>query len=263
MDIRMVVTDLDGTFLRNDETISQESVNMIKRLQRKGILFVIATSRSMSSVGGFAKRLNPDAIISSGGAQALIGTSIVYEALISQENASKYIKECLGEPAIDYIRVTGEKIDLTNNPDISFDELEFGHYKRTSFENDPKQKVYKISIVSENVEVVKAMFKEKHDCRIVESYAGSNCHKLTHVKATKEDALMQVAAYFGLTYENILSFGDDQSDVMMLSLSKVGVAVNNAKACIKEVADDLCDENENDGVAKYLLEYFGQLLEEK
>jgi GrpB-like predicted nucleotidyltransferase (UPF0157 family) len=46
----MVVTDLDGTLLRNDRTISERTLNAIGTLQDYGIKFVIATARAPRSV---------------------------------------------------------------------------------------------------------------------------------------------------------------------------------------------------------------------
>lgn len=261
MNIKMIVTDLDGTLLHNDETLSDESIDVIKRFQNKGIRFVIATSRSLSSAMKFAKLLNPDAIIASGGAQVLIGNNLVYEAAFAPTRALDYIKQCLNESVVDFIRVIGEKVDWTTNNNISVGELEFGHYKRIESKNYPEQKVYKITICSKDIKKVQKMFEHENDCHVTISYAGKYFHKLTHIKATKEDALLKVANHFGITYKNIVSFGDDISDIMMLKRCEKGIAVNNALSCVKDIANDICIENENDGVVKYLMKNFSSLLE--
>jgi hypothetical protein len=45
--LKLVATDLDGTFLRNDKTISSENLEMLHALGEKGILRVIATGRNL------------------------------------------------------------------------------------------------------------------------------------------------------------------------------------------------------------------------
>ena len=50
--IRMVVTDLDGTFLRSDKTISAYTAGVIRKLRQRGILFVAATARPVRAVKG-------------------------------------------------------------------------------------------------------------------------------------------------------------------------------------------------------------------
>ena len=41
----MIVTDLDGTLLRDDKTISDFTIDIIKKYQSKGGIFVAATAR--------------------------------------------------------------------------------------------------------------------------------------------------------------------------------------------------------------------------
>ena len=45
MKARMIVTDLDGTLLRDDKTISDFTIDIIKKYQSKGGIFVAATAR--------------------------------------------------------------------------------------------------------------------------------------------------------------------------------------------------------------------------
>jgi hypothetical protein len=45
--IKLVATDLDGTFLRNDKSVSAENLEALQRLGDRGILRVIATGRNL------------------------------------------------------------------------------------------------------------------------------------------------------------------------------------------------------------------------
>lgn len=45
--LKLVATDLDGTFLRNDKSISKENIDALHSLGEKGILRVIATGRNL------------------------------------------------------------------------------------------------------------------------------------------------------------------------------------------------------------------------
>lgn len=49
---KMIVTDLDGTYLRNDKSISEYSRNIVNALRKKGYIFVVATARPVRSVVG-------------------------------------------------------------------------------------------------------------------------------------------------------------------------------------------------------------------
>ena len=45
--LKLVATDLDGTFLRNDKSISKENIDILHSLGEKGILRVVATGRNL------------------------------------------------------------------------------------------------------------------------------------------------------------------------------------------------------------------------
>ena len=48
--IRMIVTDLDGTYLRNDKSVSEYTQKITAEVRKKGVLFVVATARPIRSV---------------------------------------------------------------------------------------------------------------------------------------------------------------------------------------------------------------------
>ncbi len=262
MKVKMIVTDLDGTFLYSDETLPKESIDIINQCRENGVLFVVATSRSIVSAKRITDVLKPDAIISSGGANAICGDDVIYDAVFSVEDSESMVKRCINDKEIDYIRIIGEECDLTNNPDVAFGEKEYGHYIRTDFQEIPQQKISKITLCSSNVDHVREMFKNDEQCCFITSYSGQNFHKLSHARATKEDALAAVAKYYGVGFENILSFGDDTSDINMLKLSGIGVAVDNAKQHVKDVADFICGSNDERGVINYLADSFEYLFKD-
>ena len=67
--IKLVATDLDGTFLRNDRTISNRNLEALHQLGNKGILRVAATGRNLKKVREVIQHDVPfDYIIYSSGA---------------------------------------------------------------------------------------------------------------------------------------------------------------------------------------------------
>ena len=54
----LYATDLDGTLLRSDMTISDESAAILNRLTKNGVLFTFATARSFSSAQSLLPRCN-------------------------------------------------------------------------------------------------------------------------------------------------------------------------------------------------------------
>lgn len=64
--------------------------------------------------------------------------------------------------------------------------------------------------------------------------------------------LLFVAGKLNISKSEIIAFGDDINDKEMFLNSGIGVAMRNSIDEIKELADYICDTNDNDGVAKWL-----------
>ena len=70
--------------------------------------------------------------------------------------------------------------------------------------------------------------------------------------ATKFNGVRILAEHYDIPLSDIVSFGDDFNDVEMLRECGIGVAMSNAISECKTVADYICDDCDNDGVAKWL-----------
>ena len=55
--------------------------------------------------------------------------------------------------------------------------------------------------------------------------------------------------------EEIIAFGDDQVDIEMLKLCGIGVAMGNSIEEVKQIADVVIGNNDEDGIAEYLERY--------
>lgn len=71
--IKMIVTDLDGTYLRTDKTISEYSRKIITECRNKGLLFIIATARPIRAVKDFLSESDYDGAIFHNGAVVKLG----------------------------------------------------------------------------------------------------------------------------------------------------------------------------------------------
>ena len=68
--ISLILSDLDGTLFRDDKSVSNHTKETIIKVQQKGILFGISTSRALVNAVKFLDGINPDVVISNGGALA-------------------------------------------------------------------------------------------------------------------------------------------------------------------------------------------------
>ena len=55
--------------------------------------------------------------------------------------------------------------------------------------------------------------------------------------------------------EEMMAFGDAQNDMDMIEYAGIGIAMGNAEECLKEIADDVTTDVDDDGVRKALEKY--------
>ncbi len=93
--LKLVATDLDGTFLKNDKSISKENLDILHSLGEKGILRVIATGRNLKKTLEVIPPEVPfDYIVFSSGAGVY---DHVNDKLLYHQNLSKVVVQELAD----------------------------------------------------------------------------------------------------------------------------------------------------------------------
>lgn len=68
----------------------------------------------------------------------------------------------------------------------------------------------------------------------------------------KWHGLKNVADRYGIAHDNIICIGDDTNDLPMIRQAKLGVAMGNGRAELKEIANLVIGRNTDDGLAEFL-----------
>lgn len=88
---KLLLFDLDGTLLRSDKTISSGTLQVLQKCRRNGILIGVSTSRSEQNALSFINSLQPDILITSGGALVKYRHVYIYKAEFSKEETRQMI----------------------------------------------------------------------------------------------------------------------------------------------------------------------------
>lgn len=254
MRVRLIALDLDKTFLHDDGTISNYSLEILNKCRKMGILIAIATSRSEYSAKKYVELIKPDIVITSGGAVAYSGGRVLHKALISQVTANSIIQDALKQPSIECIRVMGEVHELSNNKNVPEGQKDYGHYDFSDLFEPLEENAWKIQFVTKDISFLETLMIKHPECELI-SYANEDLHKLADIKANKRDAIISVCSSYGIKLEAVAAFGDDSSDYNLLKAVGMGVAVENAIEQVKSVANYICGSNEEDGVARFIEEF--------
>lgn len=249
---KLLLFDLDGTLLRSDKTISERNTELLKKCKSMGYTIGVSTSRSEQKCLIFLKEINPDISISSGGALIKCGNDYIYKNLFSKERTKELIyiiRAVCGndvEITVDTIdtHYWNYKIDPTKT-DANWGESIWTDYYAFSEES---LKICVQIFEDENANILESRFT---DCDMIR-FSDGFWYKFTRKGVTKESAIKMICNKCGIEVSNIIAFGDDYSDIEMLKLSGIGIAMGNAVDEVKEVADIIIGTNDEDSIAVYL-----------
>jgi Cof subfamily protein (haloacid dehalogenase superfamily) len=265
------ITDLDHTFLRTDQSVSNFSAKVWNEKAQESILSV-ATARSFQKSHDFLEKLHLDAPMI-----LLDGTMIVSpeKKLID----IKTVNKALGDAIIDegskygiYPFVIALKDIKTLDEAFLFPTTlnTYQHGVLENYRNDPRMVECKeIRAMEMNLKLVyfgeyntllpmtrnfeRTFGKELEYKLSPEKYSNGWFLTILHPEGDKAHALEKVLNYLGRDPADVTVFGDSVNDIGMFKLAGTSVAVSNALDEVKAVADVvLPHSNDEDGVAKYL-----------
>lgn len=249
-EIRMVVTDLDGTLLRDDKSISAYTERVIEDVRRRGILFVIATARPIRAVKKFLPRISYDAAVFHNGAVVEDGDCRLGKTGI--EEPLDIVTAVLRDRPDTRIAVESNDVMYSN-----FDAEEF--WPGTSYtatedfreiEGLAADKIILEARSVEEMERFRPYLREDLYMQLSEGRLVTVHNKLS----SKINAVRSIAERHGISLEQAVAFGDDYNDIEMLRGCGIGVAVENALEEVRAAAAQICGSNERDGVARWLEE---------
>lgn len=269
---RMVVTDLDGTLLNNKKQVSEGNAEAIRKLKDQDTVFVMASGRSDVMTRAYTKQLkNADIVIGCDGAiiRNIRNGEILYENHLSSETCHKTFKICQKYNLQYYVFA---KDELVSDDPENERFLIHQKFNQTVEEDEqiPMQVVddldqyvddhiiYKI-VVSHNdtqyLDKVAEVVKKETDADAIRS--GKRVLAVKARGVSKAEAVKKLAQVLEISIKDIIAFGDEVNDIEMLKLVGLGIAMENADDVVKEAADVIAGNNDQDGVGKELEKIFG------
>ncbi len=266
----LYVTDLDGTLMRNDMTISEESVRIINQLIDSGILITYATARSFHSAHNITKNIRFKLPVITRN-----GTTFANQIAVKEQETSffsigvlKELKELL--PVIYRCGFTSKYIDgemykmyqggvkskefqgyLDYYHSIGDTRMRMVDDIEKQFEGD----ISYITLISTREELLPyyEAVKESNRWETVfqkDTYREEYWLEICPKDATKAKAVLKLKDR--LACERLVVFGDSINDLPMFEIADEAVSVSNARPEILSAADHIIGSNESDAVAKYI-----------
>lgn len=260
---KMIVTDLDGTLLKENKSGINASEEYLQNLKDEGHIVAIATGRTIDSairatVGAeFANYIISDA---GGRIHDMQNDKDIFCAEISKEDIQKifsYFNE-----NVEYIFI-GAKDKLYKYKDTYIEDLMAKKVltnKEEFWENCPfaihmSIEVKKNEYARPLVEKLKKELPNLEFYVMRDSFGEEEWIEIAKKGTTKYNAITKVAEIEKIDNKDVIAFGDAINDIDMIQNSGVGVAMGNAVDEVKQVADFVTVSNLDDGVKVFLENY--------
>jgi Cof subfamily protein (haloacid dehalogenase superfamily) len=254
--IALVVSDVDGTLLTKDKTLTDGASDAVRRLHKAGIGFTITSSRPTIGMGFLIEPLRITLPIG-----AFNGSSIVdpqlnpIEAHLIPAAAVQRSLDVLNEYGVDTWLFTNE-LWLTRRPDG-----EYVQHEKLAIRADPTIVADFFPYLASACKIVgssadpallqrcEAAMREAVGTQATAVRSQSYYLDVTPPGCDKGTFVETIAKRQGISTDAVATIGDMQNDLAMFAKSGLSIAMGNATDDVKQRATHVTVSNEEEGFA--------------
>lgn len=263
-DIKLVVSDIDGTLLPKGGAISEASRAAVSECRRRGINFALASGRWFPTTLPIAEAVGCQGplIVSGGGCVISIDGEILKEFTMDPADARRtydIVKDCGGmitsysKGAIYRLNASSlEKFPPEKSANIGGQAWNVYDDDVSRFENDGLAAPYKMEVYSDDPALLKELWQKLEAAGISVCSSTVKNIEIASPGGGKGQAVKWLYEYLGLEKSQVMAFGDHVNDLDMLAAAGVGVAMGNGEPEVKKAADVVALPCAEDGLARML-----------
>ena len=263
MSVKIIFSDIDGTFLKNDKSVSPLTVQAAKKILDQGIKFAFVSARMPEAIFPITdnNHLPRTAAISYSGAYVLDEEEkVLYDKKVSADDAKK---------------VLNEMFNRWNRKDFSASFYSGHNWYAQNIDERIEKEILNTDAFAEIVNFEDVLDKnilpnkifvrcEPSICAEMERELGKIFTNLNVVRSaphllevmdkgvSKASGIEVLLNHYGFSKDEAIAFGDNYNDIEMLKYIPQSVAMANAPEEIKKIASVVTDSNEESGIYTYL-----------
>lgn len=256
----LICSDLDGTLLRDDKTVSKENMDAISYYKSEGGLFTFITGRMPLISEDIYKTVEPNApfgCINGGGIYDHRKKEYVWMATLPREALE------LVELADKEFPTIGIQVNTADNIYFNKDNPALVRFRAiTGLPNsychyrDVKDPIAKVIFAEDEDEVIVGLADALNRHPLAERFAfirsQFDLYEILPKGITKATALEKLTEYLGIDIKRTVAVGDYNNDIAMLKLAGVGIATGNACEAAKAAADRVTVSNQEHAIARII-----------
>ena len=258
---RLVATDLDGTLLRSDGTVSAHTAAVLSAVLDRGVEVAFVTARPWRWMTDLW------AYVGSRGLAVVSNGALLLDVETGDPLEIHGIDPVAGLDLADTIRtrLPGSQFAVETMAGISLDPAyrEPGHAPPGSPRGDlatvwtePALKLLVRHPALDPVVFRSGVLEVVGDLATA-TWTVDGLMEISAAGVTKGAALARLCALRGVEPRDVIAFGDMPNDLPMLAWAGTSYAVANAHESVRDAADHVAPANDDDGVASVLSEVFG------
>ena len=258
--VKLIMTDIDGTLIPDGTMdINPEYFEVIEKLVEKGIIFVVASGRHMSSVKKvFAPVLDKIWVASqNGNVLTYHGKSRIIKS-IPQEWGREMWRQFSKLKGVEGVLDTATEMycpfEETSMYKILADEYHFNVTGTGGWNQVPEEDFSMMTLYhpqsAENI--CKELVEDKWKGKLEFLTSGKYWVDIVMPEVGKGTALEEICSQLGISPEETIAFGDNLNDISMIQSAGKGYAVNTAREETKKAADEVIPGYAENGVLEVL-----------
>jgi Cof subfamily protein (haloacid dehalogenase superfamily) len=259
--LRLVATDLDGTLLHSDGTVTARTRAALTAVEQRGVTVVFVTGRPIRWMRELWEHVGDHgvAVCSNGG--------IVYDVRTHEVRTTRPIPADVGLQVAHLLRegIAGTTFALEKSTGFAREPaFVVRHDAPADLQVGPLEDLFDehtVKLLARHEELDPAAFWAETERLVGDlvTTTWSSTGALVEISAagvTKASTLQVVADRLGVTREEVVAFGDMPNDLAMLAWAGTSYAMANAHPSVLELAQRRAPSHDEDGVAAVLEELF-------
>lgn len=267
--IKLIITDMDGTLLTNNNEINKEFWEIQKKLADKNVFFAVASGRPYYNLVERFKEIKDSMLfISENGACVMYQEKEIYSNTMKREDIFFLLDICK--------KISGIVPILCGKNSAYVDKKTYFN-KNYNFQEEISKYYNKLEIVDDLNKVEDELFKiavcdflisEENSYKYFKEYedkfqvvlSGKIWMDLGKLDTSKGTAIKMTQKNLNISYDETMAFGDYLNDYTMMQEAKYSYAMKNAHPELKKIANFITKkDNDNNGVIETIKEYFPEL----
>lgn len=261
-DIRLLISDVDGTLVTHDKVLTPRAKETIRRVQERGIVFTITSARPASGLLPLANELGITIPVPAfNGGLFLNPDGTVIEQTLLPEAVGPRLIEIIEAHGLSAWVFTTDNWFLRNLHGPHADREAWIDHFTPTVTDDLKAhlagaaKVVGVSDDYPAVEACEKAVREALGAQVSATRSSSYYLDITHPDANKGRVVRRLSAMLNIPTEKIATIGDGRNDILMFAEAGFSIAMGNGSEEVKKAATVVTASNEEEGFAQGIERY--------